>query len=103
MKGDAICVLDSKKEEKMSSSWQPLSAKQGKLDGSNQSAPQILHDIDNLRQGCRRLEIERDTLSKELAESRAENRSLRESAFLWISLYERQVERANKLAKLTKQ
>jgi len=87
----------------MSSIWQQLSAEVRRLDGSNQSAPQILHDIEKLRQAYRRLETELDALSKQLAESRAENESLRESAFLWISLYERQVTRANQLARLLKQ
>jgi hypothetical protein len=87
----------------MSSIWQHLSAAAGNLSGSNHSAPQTLRDDEYLRQAYRRLETERDALSTQLAESREENTNLRESAFLWISLYERQVARANQLAELTKQ
>ena len=68
--------------------------------GSNQRASQGPREDDPLCQPSGRWRNERDVILKQLAASREENRRLREAAFLWISLYERQVTRANHLAKV---
>jgi hypothetical protein len=50
-----------------------------------------------LKRKCWRLQAQQDQLCAELGRSREENANLRESSFLWLDLYERQLRRANEL------
>lgn len=84
----------------MTSTWKHQSLASDNRADSKRSAPQASREDQPLRQSSGRWRSERDAVLKQLADSREENRRLREAAFLWISLYERQVTRANHLAKV---
>jgi hypothetical protein len=55
-----------------------------------------LAENDRLREECRRLTSENKALLQVIDTLLADNSDLRESALMWISLYERQLERANR-------
>jgi hypothetical protein len=63
------------------------------------TARDLFADIERLRVLCADLEDERRALRDRLSQSAEENVALREAALMWIALYERQVNRANTLAK----
>lgn len=84
----------------MPSTWKHHSLASDNRANSKRSAPQASREDDPLGQPARPWRSERDVILKQLAESREENKRLREAASLWISLYERQVTRANHLAKV---
>ena len=84
----------------MPSTWKHHSLASDNRADSKRSAPQVFREDEPLRQPSGRWRSERDVVLKQLADSREENRRLREAAFLWISLYERQVTRANQLARV---
>jgi hypothetical protein len=55
-----------------------------------------LAESDRLREECRRQASENKALLQVIDTLLADNSDLRESALIWISLYERQLERANR-------
>lgn len=74
-------------------------------DGRFVSSPKHMRDIplrgalaesDRLREECRRQASENKALLQVIDTLLADNSDLRESALLWINLYERQLERANR-------
>jgi hypothetical protein len=67
---------------------------------SDTAARGLCAEIERLRSVCADLEGERRALRDRLSRCAEENVALRESALMWIALYERQVDRANTLAKV---
>jgi predicted nuclease with TOPRIM domain len=56
----------------------------------------LLAERERLREECRRQESETRALLEIVEELEADNTDLQESTLMWIDLYERQLERANR-------
>jgi hypothetical protein len=65
---------------------------------SHDAARELLAEIERLASRCDALEVQRVTLGEQLSRCAEGNVALRESALMWIALYERQLNRANSLA-----